>query len=164
MKHDFIKTQDRFKTYNQEFCLDPQSWLNFTSTLTFSWETVKFVESNKNRIPNCPGIYCFFVKPNIAGFQDNSYLMYIGKAGDNSSNTLQKRFMQYFYLQKTNKRPKLQWMLNKWKDHLYFNYFKVTDRRFNLGKIEENLNDAFLPPYNENDYSTEVKQTIKVLR
>lgn len=164
MKLDTFEKQNKLKISSQSFCLDIESWGKYKNKVVLKWETVKFEKGSKNKVPDSPGIYSFFVKPGIAGFPENAYLMYIGKAGDESNNTLRKRFMQYIYGMATDKRPKLNWFLKTWGKKLYFCYAPITDKRFKLGKIEEDLNDALIPPFNENDFSTEVKKIVKVLR
>lgn len=164
MAYDIIKEQNQLKISDQRFCLDVKSWSKYSNKIKFAWNTIKFDISNKNKIPDDPGIYAFFVKPGIAYFPEHAFLMYIGKAGDKSKNSLRKRFVQYINGMKTSKRPKLNWFLKTWESHLYFCYAKITDKRYSLSKIEMELNDSFIPPFNEMDFSAEIRRKIKVLR
>ena len=165
MEYDFIKQQqDQLKISTQEFSLNIKSWEGYPNRISLNWNYIKFEQGNAGRIPQLPGVYAFFVKPGIASFQENSYLFYIGKAGDNSDNNLRKRFGQYLSGKRTVKRPKLNWFLNTWDNYIFFCYAPISDKRVNLGRLERELNDAFIPPYNENDFSTDVRKAVKVLR
>ena len=165
MSYDLIKQkQDSLKITAQEFSLNSASWKQYPNRIPLIWKYIKFELRNKGRIPKTSGIYAFFVKPGIASFSENAYLMYIGKAGDDSNNNLRKRFCQYLSGKKSPKRPKLNWFLNTWDNYIFFCYAPITDRRVSLGQLERELNDAFIPPYNENDFSPEVRKIIKVLR
>lgn len=164
MAYDLIKEQNQLKISEQRFCLDIKSWSSYKRKLQFNWSTVKFDKLSSKSIPSSPGIYAFFVKPGIADFKENAYLMYVGKAGDKSNNDLRKRFNQYINGMKSNARPKLNWFLNTWKSHLFFCFAEINDRRLSLSKIEKELNDAFIPPFNEMDFSAKVRKKVKVLR
>lgn len=164
MAYDIFHQQNQLKLHVQDFCLNPSSWKKYSSSYNFDWKSVRFVKSSKNSIPEESGIYAFFVRPGIANFKDNSYLMYIGKAGDNNDNNLRKRFMQYIYGKKSDDRPKLKWFFKTWNKYIYFCYSEVTSDQVSLKDLEEKLNDAFIPPYNENDFSVEVRKIVKVLR
>lgn len=158
---DIIQVADRFKAFKQDFILDVTSWEGYPNSVNLNWNIVKFEKGNKDYIPDSPGIYAFFIKPGIANLPENAYLMYIGKAGDRSNNTLKKRFIQYTY---ETKRPKLYELFTKWKNYVYFCYAEITDPTSNLGDIEIELNDALNPPCNENDFSVDIRSARKVLR
>jgi hypothetical protein len=166
MSYDLIKKYEKllgpFPPW--KFCFDISGWKRYPDRVYFDWELIKFEEKNKDKIPKTPGIYAFLIKPDIAGIPQNAYLLYIGKAGDKSKNNLYKRFNQYLNGLKYSKRPKLTVALNKWKKYVYFCYAEVTDLRLSLSKIETDLNDALIPPLNENDFSVEIKIMKKVLR
>ena len=164
MAIDIIKRQDQLILSQITFCLDIDSWKRYKSEVPLKWKFVKFEKNNRDEIPESSGVYGFFIKPSVAGFQENSYLIYIGKAGDNSKNNLRKRFMQYYNGMKGDRRPKLNRALKKWEKYIYFYYSSIADKRYSLSKLEEDLNNAFVPPYNENDFSTEVRKIVKVLR
>lgn len=161
MTHDIIKLADRFSSFQQKFILDRHLWESYPNRVDLNWNMVKFEQVNKDHVPDTPGVYAFFIKPSIANLPENAYLMYIGKAGDSSNNSLRKRFSQYMY---ENKRPKLYQLLYKWKDYIYFCYAEITEPNLNLGEIERELNDALIPPCNENDFSAEIRSARKVLR
>lgn len=166
MGYDLIKKYEKFLDPFPpwRFCFGITAWKKYPNTIEFDWNLIKFEKKNKDKIPTTPGIYAFFIKPKVANFPENTYLIYIGKAGDRSKNNLRNRFMQYVYGLQSAKRPRLNTVLNKWKKYIYFCYSEITDLRYNLGKIEIQLNDALIPPLNEDDFSVEVKRMIKVLR
>jgi len=60
-----------------------------------------------------------------------------------------------------NKRPLIHYLLNNWKGALYFQYAQVRDKRVSLAVLERALNDALLPPYNQNDFTAEVRDLRK---
>lgn len=164
MDYDFIKQVDELKASKHEFCLNISSWESYPNNTTLVWHLVKFEKEKKGEIPLKSGIYAFFIKPGIACFQDHAYLIYIGITGEDSKNQLRNRFMQYIYGIKGKKRVKLNYILKKWKNYIYFYYAEIEDDETTLDELEIQLNDAFLPPCNIKNFSAEVRDKVKVLR
>ncbi len=164
MSYDIVKLQDQLILSEQSFCLDIASWEKYPNSVLLNWQYTKFDRSNKNSIPEVPGVYAFFIKPGIANFSENAYLIYIGKAGDRSANNLRKRFNQYLIGKKGDKRPKFNRVLKKWDNYIFFCFATITDNHVDLDKLEKELNDALIPPYNESDFSPTVRKIVKVLR
>lgn len=161
---DIIKKQDALLGSVVKTCLHIPFWETYPVRVayTHNWNKVSFEATEKDKIPESSGVYAFFIQPNIAGFPEHSYLVYIGKAGDNSENNLRNRFMQYIYGLKHIKRTKLNRVLNKWNKHLVFYYSEVTDGT-NISYLEDDLLDTFIP-YCNTRFSARIKDIIKVLQ
>lgn len=154
---DFVNKE--FKNYGQSFVLNPAQMKGFTTRCKLDWKKVAFNKINKSLIPQERGVYAFIVEYNIIGVPPHGYIMYIGETGQDSLHNLQKRYADYLKdKQKPLKRLSLHYMLNNWEECLHFHYAVVKDKRVNLKKLEKNLNDAFIPPYNINDFSAEIRK------
>ncbi len=165
MPLDLIRSQDEASSYQQEFILWPTRWENYPAPIPLNWKSVKFEEKNRTTIPEKQGIYAFFVEPQVADFQTNAYLMYVGETGQDSQNNLRARFGQYFSYKRNedSDRPHIHRLLNKWDGYLYFYYAEIPHNTMNLDELETMLLDTFLPPYNRRDFSAEVGQIIRGL-
>lgn len=161
---DIIKKQDAILGSVLKSCLHTPFWESYPVRVTYThnWQKVPFDAISKNTIPESSGVYAFFIQPDIAGFPEHSYLVYIGKAGDNNDNNLRNRFMQYIYGLKYIKRTKLNRVLNKWKEYLVFYYSEVNDGT-NISNLEDDLLDTFIP-YCNTRFSARIKDIIKVLQ
>ena len=147
----------------KKYCLDhvvlsPSQWNKYHSYYALSWTTVKFDHSKKSSIPdNKMGVYSFVVKPSIADHPECAYLLYVGKAEEQS---LRTRFSQYFVEKSLLKgRPKVQKMLTLWSSHLWFCY-AVVDETIKINDIENNLIESYIPPFN-NEYPADIRSAIK---
>lgn len=164
MVHDlegaaFVEAAERFRAERRSFYLSPERWTNSRVNFQLEWSEVKFDDQNKNNIPDKKGIYAFVVKHPNNHFPPHGYIMYIGITGSLSADrTLKKRFRDYLYEQRRNKRPKVHYMLHKFTDNLYFNYVAIEDDdQIDLAQLEIDLNDALVPPVGRKDFSAELK-------
>jgi hypothetical protein len=97
MAYDFIANSalvvelSYFRERN--FVLSPRHWGQCTIPISLSWTIVRF---HPAEIPNVPsalsGVYSFVLQPGIANHPACSYLLYIGKAENQS---FRDRFRQY---------------------------------------------------------------------
>ena len=156
---DFVQKVGYLQADKRSFYLSPNRWSESKVKIPLDWVEVKFESGNENNVPQKKGIYAFIVKHTNNHFPPHGYIMYVGITGDVSADrTLKKRFKDYLYEQKQNKRPKVHFMLTKYSDNLYFNYVVIEDNSsVNLRQIEIDLNDALIPPVGRNDFSAEVK-------
>ena len=77
------KSRQELLDYTQHIRLWKRQWVDKSAELpSFRWERVRFDEANKVSVPDSPGLYAFFIEPELASFPNHAYLMYIGKAGD----------------------------------------------------------------------------------
>lgn len=171
-RYDLINTPsnlglavDLMKSYIESFRLAAHHWDKHADSYPYAWEPVKFDKSNVEKIPDKPGLYCFVIKPGQASLSEVGYLMYIGEAGHESSNTLRKRFRSYFNEKDNIKRAYITHLLNKWSNYLHFCFCVVSEEcAKNIKKYETELLDTFVPTYNERDFSADVSVVIKALR
>jgi len=136
--------------------LSPDHWKKFSSPSKLAWEVTKFELSNAKNVPNKKsGVYSFVVKPNIAEHPACAYLMYVGKAEDQS---LRARFKQYFpHRTETSRRTNISKMLRLWDSHLWFYFASIADLT-KIDATEQALLNAYLPPFNSRYKGTVAKQ------
>lgn len=149
--------------------LNPMLWDNFNGTLiptvTAEWKEVKFLNDSKQphddlaTIPdNCGGIYAFIAKPGIIP-NTHLYLMYIGRAQCTRSQNLKKRCNEYF----SQDRPKVKRMIETWGKYLYIRYLVLTDNDV-IKKVEEELINSILPPFNDEIPNKTIRDAVKAFR
>ena len=156
---DIIEKQNQLKAHHFDFYLWPKLWETYNLPDQARWEIHPFQKDQSKHIPREPGIYSFVIQPCIASYPECSYLMYIGK----TERTLYQRFHEYLLEQKNNAgRPKILRLLNLYKGYLYFAYSTIIEKE-RIGKIEDALIDAFLPPCNKK-FSAEVRPIIEAFK
>jgi len=158
--YDIIEvTLSGLKKYHVDrVILSPEHWATFANEVSLSWVLVRFDKSQNSLIPDDrAGVYTFVVKPGIADHPECAYLLYVGKAENQS---LRERFTQYFYERNARKgRPKVQKMLNLWDHHLWFCYATIEDPT-EIHGIEQGLISAYLPPIND-EFPAEIRKAMK---
>lgn len=158
--YDIIeKTLSGLKKYHvNPVILSPKRWATYTNKTPLSWVVVRFEKTEEVSIPeDRRGVYSFVVKPGIAEYPESTYLLYVGKAEDQS---LRQRFVQYFYERNARKgRPKVQRMLQLWEYHLWFCYTTIEDTD-QIHGIEQSLIGAYIPPMND-QYPAEIRPAMK---
>jgi hypothetical protein len=157
--HDIIDKTLSLKKYNiDRWVISPERWMAYADSTPLSWTAVRFDKLEQNLVPDdkC-GVYSFIVKPGIADHPQCAYLLYVGKAQDQS---LRRRFAQYFHERNASKgRPKIQKMLTLWQHHLWFCYAPIDDTS-RIHNVELKLIGAFLPPMND-EFPAEIKKAMK---
>lgn len=146
--------------YRQEFVLCP-FFINTKSDLpSLQWLSMKF-NRDERELPSQQGVYAFSIEVENLNLPKNSYIVYVGKAGDtNSSNTIRKRYRDYVRELRVKSRPKIHRMLTLWDGHLTYHYAEVPDG-ISTGEIEKQLTTVFIPPFNTNDFHVEVRDLLK---
>lgn len=146
--------------YRREFVLCP-AFLNTKDELPqLDWHTVKFAEEGVT-LPNRQGVYAFSVNAVHGNLPTNSYILYVGKAGDvTTSNTIRARYSNYIREKRVQTRASIHRMLNLWDGHLYYHYAEVPEG-VSTGDIEKQLTTIFIPPYNTNDFVAEVRNLLR---
>jgi hypothetical protein len=130
------------KDYRVErMVLSPSHWNKFKLKHVFCWQSTRFDPANAGKIPaNKMGVYSFVVRPEIAAHPHCAYLMYVGKAENQS---LRKRFKNYFReLKDTSRRVHVSKMLRLWQQHLWFCYAPVANVK-NIDAVEDALINAY---------------------
>lgn len=156
---DWRSAVDQFKWYRVDrFILHSERWTNYlTSGPKLIWKRVRFNKDGVNSLPNDKmGLYTFIAEPQVAGHPAVSYLLYVGEAHGQS---LRKRVTSYLYeSQKKKPRVHVSEMLARFPNHLWL-YFSIVDDVSTIKRIEDQLLETFLPPFNE-----EYPATVKKLR
>ena len=146
MPYDISIESDSGKKYCRKFILWPKYWKMYSKTIKLAWKHIRYSRTTVEGLPNNTGVYAFVVKPGIAGLTECNYLLYIGKAQDQS---LKVRCKQYLDENKKRKpRILIAQMFNLWSDHLFLYYAELDSSKININDVEENLLTAFLPPMN----------------
>lgn len=166
MVHDlsgdaFVDRVNTIRGSQRSFLLSPTQWRTYSMQQQLSWQFVKFEEANRVSVPDQRGVYAFVVRHDNGYFPPHGYIMYIGNTGAGESlNTLRARYGDYIQERKRNKRPAVHFMLNAYKDDLFFFFVPFADCNIDLDKIEEALNDAIVPPVNKKDFSAELRSVM----
>lgn len=156
---EFVERVERFKAERRSFYLSPDRWNNSRVKIPLEWAEIKFEQGSKAQVPDNGGIYAFIVKHPNDHFPPHGFVMYIGITGERGKErTLRDRFGEYLYEKAKNKRVKLHFMLNKYKENLYFNYVALDAHDVDLSQLEIDLNDALVPPVGTKDFSAEIRQ------
>jgi hypothetical protein len=158
---DLIQFSDDLGSYRQWFCLSPPQWLACSHGLQLSWSSVKFEPAQQSAIPQSRGVYAFVVKPKVKGFFELGYLMYIGQTGARSDRTLRDRFGEYLRQSHVKKRVRIDKMMQKWGNHLYFYYVALPSGDHDLKDIELKFNDALIPPCVAGDFSPAIATAVR---
>lgn len=140
----------------ERMILSPKHWATFNMPNTLNWKITKFDSANAGNVPATQfGVYSFVVQPGIAGHSACSYLMYVGKAEDQS---LRKRFHQYFaHFKDTSRRTNISKLLRLWQGHIWFCYAPIADQS-KIDDAEQALLNAYLPPFNKRYKGVVAKQ------
>lgn len=136
------------------FTLNPVLWDSFSDEVKTlvenGWNEVKLLNDNKDvnpQVANIPnnsgGIYMFIAKPDLIP-NTHIYLMYIGRARYTAAQNLRKRCSEYI----DDKRPKVSRMISHWGSYLYIRYLPISADNVIIDKVEEELINKILPPFN----------------
>lgn len=129
-----------------------------------NWVRVKYKDHAGHDFPDRQGVYMFMVSVESHKLPSNSYVMYVGKAGDtDSSNTISKRFSDYVNISGYKKRPKVKKLLRYFAEHLFYYYSVIPDGEA-TSVVEQALADIFVPPCCQMDFSGEVRSLLRGVR
>lgn len=146
--------------YVKKFVLCP-TFMNRTTELPeLDWHTVDY-DKDFFDLPTQQGVYAFSVVVDHDFLPQNSYLMYVGKAGDtDSDNTIRARYRNYCTPSGLASRPRVRRMISLFESHLKYHYAEVPNG-VSTEEIEKQLTTIFIPPYNNADFSAEIKDILK---
>lgn len=121
-------------------------WSKSSLVPTYAWQGIDFPPPDVRKIPAKPGVYIFFVQPEIFGIPQSSGLMYVGKAA-----SLKSRISSYIGEVDSpwakTKRPMIWRMLNVWHGHLKY-FFTATSTVKEAEVLEEKMLQSLRPPMN----------------
>ena len=158
MNYDLITEENVAKAHVHRFSLWPRKWDEFDEGIqAFSWRIEKLHIDARDNIPTSSGVYTLLIQPGIANHIACSYLMYVGQ-----TNSLRRRFGEYLNEVKRRRgRPLINRLINMYFDYSWFCYTEV--EMTNLGKVENALLEAYLPPKNDR-FPASVSQIVEALR
>lgn len=162
MPVDLVKVKDDLGSFRKRFCLSPAQWVACSVTATFAWDRVQFTAANRQRVPEDPGIYAFVIVPSVGALFEHRYLMYIGETGSSPKRNLNVRYGEYLRPAYRAKRIKIDELMKKWMDHIYFYWTTtagLTDRQ--RCAVEIGLNDAVIPPCVTKDFSAHIAAAVR---
>jgi len=132
--------------YGAEMLFDAREWSRSASVPAKKWDHVDFPPLDVKKIPAKPGVYIFFVQPDVFGIPQASGLMYVGKA-----KSLQSRIGSYIAEVDSpwakTKRPMVWRMVNAWHGHLKYCY-TTTATVTEAEQLEEQMLQSLQPPMN----------------
>lgn len=143
MPVDLLDEQDEMRANMYDIVLWQRKWSEYRLGTRLHWHRHRLARTERSNIPTLSGIYTLVIQPGIANHPMSSYLMYVGQAV-----SLRDRFDDYLTNEaRETGRPKIFRLLNKYPDHLWFCYSRVT--RSNLTPVENALIVAYMPYAND---------------
>ena len=160
---------ETFGRYKLSFVLVQDKLLNAGEAFPLlRWNSIRYAnDSDLHLVPdNKRGIYAFSISWPTASTPEHGYLLYIGLAGrdprnpERSPRSLRERYSDYLKESYVKSRPTIRRMIAYWSAVLQFSFAPVDDNiSYNdLKRLERHLNDTFVPPFSQADYSTEVRR------
>jgi hypothetical protein len=148
--------------YNVDMFYSPSYWKAAKNSVR-KWDSLDFPPDKKQRsgLPEKPGVYVFFLFPDLFGLPQASGLLYVGKA------TSLKSRISYYLGQIDSRfaqtdRPYVWRMVNVWHGYLKYLY-TVTATVGEAESLEDDMLTALRPPANK-QYSAEVGKRIKAFK
>lgn len=146
------------------FVLCPTLFSRVSELPNLEWTKVKYSEHESHDFPDQQGVYIFSIHLEHSNLPMNSYVMYVGKAGDiTSANTIAKRFRDYVNYSGYKDRPRVSKMLKHYTDYLYYHYAEIPDGTC-TEDVEIILNDIFVPPCSQRDFTADVRSWLRGVR
>lgn len=147
-----------------QFLLCPALFTRTADLPPLTWVKVKYSDYKLHTFPRHQGVYMFMVSFDNSNLPSNSYIMYVGKAGDiNSPNTIFTRFKDYIYPSGYRDRPRVRPLIKHFADHLYY-YYATIPAGQSTSEVESALADIFAPPCCQRDFSAKVRSLLKGVR
>jgi hypothetical protein len=153
----------RWRNYFLDFSLTNKFHPQIAAHLANWVASFSFNAANRELVPKDPGIYLFFVKPNIQMYPEQSFIMYVGY-----SMNLYDRYGDYLYTYKNSDEPnhfERRLMLHAWENELQYTYFTLigyTEKQ--IQAIEDKIIDSLVPPINRDFAHAIIKQQVRINR
>ena len=125
------------------------------------WNSISYGKAEIDKVPKDKrGIYAFAICQQSVVLPPHGYILYIGIAGRDSQRPLRERYRDYLNPSKVRKRDRIAFMIGTWHEVLRFFFAPVGEEVSSdeLLALEEQLNDALMPPFSEGDFSANVRQ------
>lgn len=146
------------------FLLCPTLYRRSVDLPILNWVKVKYSDHALHTFPSQQGVYIFMVSFENNNLPSNSYVMYVGKAGDNDSqNTILKRFKDYVNPSGFKDRPRVKKLIKYFSEHLYY-YYATIPTGDSTAEVESTLADVFVPPCCQRDFSAKVRFLFRGIR
>lgn len=158
---DELKLLGYLSKFQRTFLLCPKFLSDVDTLPDLEWKTVNY-DPELFDLPDEQGVYAFSITANNSkNLPINSYILYVGKAGDlDSDNTLKKRYRNYVTDSGLKDRHRVRAMVKLFGDHLKYHYSKIPES-ISTGDVEKKLTKIFIPPFNVADFNADVKELLK---
>ena len=166
--YDSLGTNPRFSSSHETFIIDPNYWEKHYANLQhykFSWQEIKY-DSQPNITDiiksDLPGIYMFYIKPNVYIYDLPKFVLYIGISGATESlRPLKDRLSDYFRVKQIKKRDALERLLGKYYHYVHIAYSLMDLDTNALKHLETNLIGFYYPIANKDDFPVEIEKPRK---
>lgn len=163
-EHDKREAYLSFFRTSFAFTLCPTLFKRSNDLPNLAWNSFKYSDHENNALPDEQGVYMFMVSFENNNLPNNSYVMYVGKAGDiNSNNTIANRFQSYARESGYRGRIRVRKMIQYFSDHLTY-YYATIPAGSSTAPVEQALADIFVPPCCQVDFSAEVRTLLRGAR
>lgn len=153
----------RWNRYFVDFTLTSKFHSQIAAHLATWHPPFLFSTSNRINVPHSPGIYLFFVKPNLQIHAEQSFIMYVGYSMD-----LHTRYGDYLTTYKNSDEPNYferRVMLNVWEDILHYTFINLNGHtKKQIESIEDKIIDSLVPPINRDFANAVIKQQVRINR
>ena len=132
----------------------PRRWKAFGDLYSLEWDYVPFERAAARRVPNTPGVYCFYLGNPPRSLPSVGYPLYVGK----TARTLRKRFGEYVDEQQSaGGRTRVRKFLKVFEGELYFSCAPFRGSPAEVRDLETALHDALMPSYSDIGFSAQVR-------
>lgn len=149
----FLKKLGLAELRNVRLHLNPTRWKKYCDLHKHNWNFTPFEPKRADKIPEKPGLYCFYIGHDLKCLPRIGLSLY----GGITTRTLKIRFKEYLHEKDNDKgRTSAKKFLNVFDGELLFGWVIVEDTSI-LSQLEKDFNDAMMPPYSIRDYSAKVR-------
>lgn len=163
----------RFKNYLVQFQADPTYWTAFVPKgweATLTWQEYRYrdlldrASIDRQITSTDPGIYIFYIRPELIVHRFPSYPMYIGISNEKGTKRpLRDRLKDYLptNIAAIKKRENIAQMLQQYYGVLYVAYALAPKTSAQLRKFEERLHGYAYPSFSRRDFPKRIKSQQK---
>lgn len=165
LEYNKLGVNFKFAYSEETFVINPSYWETYyqkVKHVKFSWNEVKYdskPDVSKLIVSNAPGVYMFYIRPDVGIWDLPKFVLYIGISGATKAlNPLKRRLASYFREDEIKKRDALHRLLGKYYNHTYLAYSllpKLSTKE--ILEIETNLLGFYYPIANKEDFPVEIK-------
>lgn len=159
----------RFKTYRQEFSVDPQNWTQHEPpqwVFDLSWREYRYADVQQPGALNQiipeeePGIYVFYARPDRLVYRFPQFAFYVGISNErNSQRSLRERLKEYVpsAVKTIKKRKNVHRMLQLYYGQIWVAFALSSVPSGQLEQVEEKLHGFVHPCFSRRDFPPDVK-------